>query len=306
MHMEYTNKFSFHPPNASLKINRLDDTEEGEYELTINIRFSNDAQPVKKTKSIKVTVDVPVSRPLIRLTPATAAIEDKDNVTLSCWVQNGTRVQYRWLRETNPLQPGARHTLSDGHSVLRISPVRKADMGNYTCEASNYISRQQSQKLPLNVFYGPYNLAVNSDIGLQTGQVFTVDPGELVSFDCWADSNPPNTYVWISKGINFTEVIMTGPRFEVKSLTLAHREDYTCRAYNNVTQKQDEAQFTIVVAGLGIGREKHSQVGSSISPVAAITVTSLIVITCMVFVLFRKACHPQKGRKYLSKKYYVL
>lgn len=98
---------------------------------------------------------------------------------------------------------------------------------------------------------GPYNLAIRSHQGLQTGEVFMVDPGELVLFDCSADSNPPNSFVWISKIGNKTEVVMTGPRFEVTSYELAQANYFAVRAFNNATQKEDEAQFTLVVASSG-------------------------------------------------------
>lgn len=100
---------------------------------------------------------------------------------------------------------------------------------------------------------GPYNLEVNSVQGLRTGEVFTINPGELVFFECQADSNPPNSYVWISKTRNATQIVTEGPRLEVRSYRLAQAEEYLCRAFNNVTQKQDEAQFTLVVASLGTG-----------------------------------------------------
>lgn len=103
---------------------------------------------------------------------------------------------------------------------------------------------------------GPYNLEVNSGQGLRTGEVFTINPGELVYFECQADSNPPNSYVWISKSRNTTQVITEGPRLEVLSYTLAQKEEYLCRAFNNVTQKEEEAQFTLVVANLEIGEQK--------------------------------------------------
>ena len=91
--------------------------------------------------------------------------------------------------------------------------------------------------------------------------MFTINPGELVFFDCQADSSPPNTYVWISKSRNATQVITEGPRLELRSYRLAQPEDYLCRAFNNVTQKQDEAQFTLLVASLVTGgwRQEHGQ-----------------------------------------------
>lgn len=92
---------------------------------------------------------------------------------------------------------------------------------------------------------------MNTAQGLRTGEVFTINPGELVFFDCRADSYPPNSYVWISKSHNSTQIITFGPRLEVVFYQLAQAEEYLCRAFNNMTQKQDEAQFTLVVASLG-------------------------------------------------------
>lgn len=89
--------------------------------------------------------------------------------------------------------------------------------------------------------------------GLRTGEVFTINPGELVYFECRADSNPPTSFVWISKRRNSTQVITEGPRLQLRSYRLAQAEEYLCRAFNNVTKKHDDAQFTLLVASLGSG-----------------------------------------------------
>lgn len=100
---------------------------------------------------------------------------------------------------------------------------------------------------------GPYNLAVNSDQGLKTEGVFMVNSEELVFFECIADSNPPNTCIWISKTKNSTEILMTGPRFEVKPYELPQGKEFLCRAFNNMTKKQDETKFTLMMASIGKG-----------------------------------------------------
>ncbi|KAJ8334184.1 hypothetical protein SKAU_G00398230 [Synaphobranchus kaupii] len=287
-------KFSFQPPNASLLIHHLDQTVEGDYWLGFYIRFPNGSKEVREDKLVHITVDVPVSVPVIKKSPDSEVVEDKDNVTWICSVENGTRVRYQWFQDNRPIRAGARYTLSSNNSTLVISPVRKEDIGKYTCVVENFISQKTSEPEALKMFYGPYNLAVKSDQGLQTGGVFTVNPGELVFFDCLADSNPPNSCVWISKANNSTEVLMMGPRFEVLSYKLAHKEEYVCRAFNNITQKQDETEFTLVVAMLGTGKEKHSQEDGTVSPLTVIVILSLLVIACMLAVLFRKSCHPHR------------
>ncbi|XP_023832408.1 HEPACAM family member 2-like isoform X1 [Salvelinus sp. IW2-2015] len=292
--MRHRNRFFFQPPNASLLIPRLDEAAEGGYHLDLDIHFPQRQEFVRVERTIHVTVDVPVSTPVIRKTPSSTVVEDKENVTWTCWVENGTRVQYQWLRNNMPLDASDCHQFSQDNSTLVISPVRKKDIGQYRCLAKNHISQRQSHTLDLNVFYGPYNLAVKSDHGLRTGEVFTVNPGELVFFDCQADSNPPNSCMWISKTNNATEVITVGLRLEVTSYKLAQAEEFLCRAFNNVTQKQDETQFTLVVASLGTGKERYVQESNSFSPLAAITLSCLFITGCMLLAYFIKTCHHPK------------
>uniref|UniRef100_A0A4W6ERU5 HEPACAM family member 2 n=1 Tax=Lates calcarifer TaxID=8187 RepID=A0A4W6ERU5_LATCA len=283
-------------PSGTRTTLKLNQDDEGDYHLSLNIEFHNKTGLViKEERTVHVTVDVPVSTPVIEKNPSHAVVEDKANVTLTCSVERGTRVAFQWLRDNIPLGPSDRYHFSQGNSTLLIIPVRKEDKGTYRCVASNPVSRgRHSRGVELNVYYGPYNLEVNSGQGLRTGEVFTINPGELAFFECQADSNPPNSYVWISKSRNSTQVITEGPRLEVRSYRLAQAEEYLCRAFNNVTQKQDEAQFTLVVASLGTGKEKHTQEGSSVSPLAAITVCSLFIIGCMLLVFLRRTCHPKR------------
>lgn len=167
-------------------------------------------------------------------------------------------------------------------------------MGLYHCVVSNPVSPgQRSAAAELTVYYGPYGLAVELTHGLRTGEVFTINPGELVHFECKADSNPPNHYMWISKSHNSSQVIGEGPRLEVLSYKLAQAEEYLCRAFNDITQKQEEAHFTLVVASLGVGMDKHNMDSSSLSPLAIVTVCSLLIIGSMLLLFLRKNCYPK-------------
>ncbi|XP_061738556.1 HEPACAM family member 2 isoform X2 [Nerophis ophidion] len=296
MDMTHRNRILFREPNVSLLIRRLNLRDEGDYQLNLNIKFHNKTGEVfREERTVHVTVDVPVSTPVIEKNPAHAVVEDQANVTWTCSVERGTRVAFQWLRDNVPVGVGDRYHFSEDKSTLLISPVRKEDRGSYSCVVNNTVSQERrSSAGELLVYYGPYNLEVNSDQGLRTGEVFTINPGELVFFHCRADSYPPNSFVWISKRRNATRVITEGPRLEVLSYRLAQAEDYLCRAFNNVTRKRDEARFTLVVASLGTGKEKHTQEGSSVSPLAAITLCSFLIIGCMLLVFFRKACHPKR------------
>ncbi|XP_028316782.1 HEPACAM family member 2 [Gouania willdenowi] len=294
--MMFRNHLVFSEPNVSLFIQKLNQMDEGDYHLNLNIAFHNTTvHVIKEDRTVRVTVDVPVSHPVVEKSPSYAVIEDEANVTMTCSVKRGTRVRFKWLRNNVSLAPSDRYHYSQDNSTLVISPVRKEDKGIYCCVARNPVSLGQSSRaLELNVYYGPYNLEVNSIYGLRTGEVFTINPGELVFFECRADSNPPNSYVWISKRHNTTEVITEGPRMEVLFYRLAQTEEYLCRAFNNVTQKQDEAQFTLIVADLGTEKEKHTQEGHPVSSLAAIAACSLFVIGFMLLFFLRRTCHPKR------------
>ncbi|MEQ2260177.1 hypothetical protein XENORESO_007104 [Xenotaenia resolanae] len=296
MNMMYLKHLHFRHPNASLLIVKLNKDDEGYYHLSLNIEFYNQTGLIiKEERTIYVTVDEPVSTPVIEKKPSYAVIEDKANVTWTCSVEKGTRVVFQWLRDNAALTPNKRYHFIQDNSTLLISPVRKEDKGTYRCAASNPVSQiRKSRGVELNVYYGPYNLEVNSGQGLRTGEVFTINPGELVYFECQADSNPPNSYVWISKSRNATQIITKGPRLEVLSYKLAQTEEYMCRAFNNVTKKQDEAQFTLVVASLGTGKEKYIHDGKSVSPLAVIAVCSSFIIGFMLLFLLRTICHPKR------------
>ncbi|XP_015231925.1 PREDICTED: HEPACAM family member 2 [Cyprinodon variegatus] len=296
MDMMYRNHLLFRQPNVSLLILKLKKEDEGYYHLSLNIEFHNKTGLViKEERTIYVTVDEPVSIPVIEKKPSYAVIEDKANVTWTCSVEKGTRVVFQWFRDNVALSPSKRYHFLQDNSTLFISPVRKEDKGTYRCTATNPVSPiKKSRGAELNVYYGPYNLEVNSVQGLRTGEVFTINPGELVFFECQADSNPPNSYVWISKSRNATQIITEGPRLEVRSYKLAQTEEYLCRAFNNVTKKQDEAQFTLVVASLGTGKEKYTDEGRSVSPLAVIAVCSSFIIGFMLLFLFRRTCHPKR------------
>ncbi|XP_078519782.1 HEPACAM family member 2 [Lissotriton helveticus] len=295
--LEFQHKFTLRPPNASLLINQLHRSDEGKYIVKINVEGSG---TISASQSIQVTVNVPVTKPVIRSEPTSGAVEYVGNITLVCSVRNGTRVSYQWLKNGQPLHASPSYTFSPNNDTLFIAPVMKEDVGNYSCLAWNPVSEMESEPLTPTIFYGPYGLTVNSDKGLKFGEVFTVDVGEVILFDCTADSNPPNVYSWIRRGDNTTHVIKHGPHFEVLSDKVTRKTtDYTCKAYNNVTGKGEETQFTVIITSRG--REKLIQKEISVSPLAAITGMSLFLIISISFVFIWKRCKPHKV---LKRKFY--
>nr|XP_056713785.1 HEPACAM family member 2 [Euleptes europaea] len=288
--LEYQHKFTFTPPNASLLIKSLHFSDEGNYTVKINIAGNGRISACEK---IHVTVDVPVTKPVVHTEPSGGVAEYKGNITLKCTVRNGTRVIYQWMKNGNPIEASTNYSLSANHDTLSIVPVVKEAIGNYSCLATNSVSAMQSDMIMPTIYYGPYGLTVNSEKGQKIGKVFTFDKGEAVQFYCSADSNPPNNYSWIRKAENSTHVITYGRYLEVASEKVTQKaEEYRCSAYNNMTGKRDEMGVFVVI--IPIGSAKMTQKGKYLSPLAIITGISLFVIVSMFLLLLWKRFQPHK------------
>ncbi|GAB5568534.1 HEPACAM family member 2 isoform X2 [Prionailurus iriomotensis] len=291
--LEYQHKFTMMPPNASLLINPLQFTDEGNYIVKVNIQGNG---TLSASQKIQVTVDDPVTKPVVQIQPSSGAVEYVGNMTLTCLVEEGTRVAYQWLKNKRPVHTSSTTSFSLQNNTLHIAPVTKEDIGNYTCLVKNPVSEMESDIIMPTIYYGPYGLQVNSDKGLKVGEVFTVDTGEAILFYCSADSYPPNTYSWIRRTDNTTYVIKHGPRLEVTSEKVAQKPtDYVCCAYNNVTGRRDEAHFTVIITSVGL--EKLAQKGKSLSPLASITGISLFLIISMCLLFLWKKYQPYKDQK---------
>ncbi|XP_072455400.1 HEPACAM family member 2 isoform X2 [Notamacropus eugenii] len=285
--LEYRHKFTMVPPNASLHIRSLHFSDEGTYIVKVNVNVQGNGT-VSAHQKILITVDDPVTKPTVHPQPSSGAVENVGNLTLTCVVAAGTRVTYHWLKDEWPVRASATHSFSLDHSILHMAPVTKADLGEFRCLVRNAVSEMYSEALVPTIYYGPYGLTVNSDRGLRVGEVFTVDLGEAVRFDCSADSNPPNIYSWIQRDDNSTQVIEHGPHLEVASESLGRSTDYTCCAYNNVTGRRGEAHFTVIITSLGL--EKVT--GRGKSSLAVITGISVFLITAMSSFFLWKKCRP--------------
>ncbi|XP_040584606.1 HEPACAM family member 2 isoform X2 [Mesocricetus auratus] len=289
--LEYQHKFTMMPPNASLLINPLQFSDEGNYIVKVNIQGNG---TLSSSQKIQVTVDDPVMKPVVQSHPASGAVEYVGNITLTCQVPGGTRLVYQWRKNGKPVCINSSHSLSPENNTLWIAPVTKEDIGNYSCLVSNPVSEEESDIITPTIYYGPYGLQVNSDKGLKVGEVFTVDLGEAILFDCSADSYPPNTYSWIRRSDNTTHVIKHGPRLEVASEKVAQKTtDYMCCAYNNITGRRDETRFTVIITSIGL--EKLAQKGKSLSPLASITGISVFLIVSMCLLFLWKKYQPCKA-----------
>ncbi|XP_063003550.1 HEPACAM family member 2 [Elgaria multicarinata webbii] len=287
--LEYRHKFTLTPPNASLLIKSLHISDEGNYIVKINIHGNRTTTAHEK---IQVTVDVPVTKPVIYTEPSFGVVERKGNLTLKCIVGKGTRVVYQWMKNGIPID-SSNYSLTVNKDTLSIVPVVKEAIGNYSCLAANLVSAMESDTITPTIYYGPYGLTINTDKGQKVGSVFTLDKGEAVQLYCSADSNPPNIYSWIRKADNSTHPIKYGRSLQVASEKVTQKtEEYTCSAYNNMTENQVETHILVIIIPKGL--EQLSQEGNYLSPLGLITGISLFLIVAICLLTLWKRFQPHK------------
>ncbi|XP_058038729.1 HEPACAM family member 2 [Ahaetulla prasina] len=280
---EYRHKFTLSPPNASLLINSLHRSDEGNYIVKINIGGS---ETKSVTEKIQVTVDVPLTKPVIYMEPSFGVVEKKGNITLKCMVEEGTRVVYQWMKNENPIEDDSNGSLTINKDTLSIAPVFREAIGNYSCLVTNPISTNRSDIIMPTIYYGPYELTINTAEGQKVGKVFTLDKGEAVQLYCSADSNPPNIYSWILKANNSIYPVQYGRFLEIASEQVTPKTEYICTAYNNMTKTHVETHILVIVMPKGL--DQLAQKGKYLSPLAIVTGISLFLIVSIgIFALWK-------------------
>ncbi|NWX96987.1 HECA2 protein, partial [Nothoprocta ornata] len=107
--LEYQHKFTLIPPNASLVINPLHFSDEGNYIVKVNVRGN---RTIAASQKIQVAVDVPVTKPILHTEPSSGVVEYVGNITLKCTVGKGTRIVYQWMKNGKRLHAGPNYTFS--------------------------------------------------------------------------------------------------------------------------------------------------------------------------------------------------
>ncbi|XP_026531522.1 HEPACAM family member 2 [Notechis scutatus] len=287
--LEYRQKFTLSPPNASLLINSLHRSDEGNYIVKINIRGKGTKSVSEK---IKVTVDVPLTKPVIYMEPSSGVVEKKGNITLKCMVEEGTRVVYQWMKNENPIEDSSNGSMIIKKDTLSIAPVLKEAIGNYSCLVTNPIGAMMSDMIMPTIYYGPYGLTINTAKGQKVGKVFTLDKGDAVQLYCSADSNPPNIYSWILKANNSIYPVQYGRFLEIASEKVTQKTEYICTAYNNMTETHVETHTLVIVIPKGL--DQVAQKENYFSPLAIITGISLFLIVSICIFTLWKLFQPHK------------
>ncbi|XP_077313378.1 cell adhesion molecule CEACAM1-like [Lithobates pipiens] len=192
--------------NGSLQISNLNRMDEGNYTVKLQADNQSDTR-------VHLNIYDMVGKP--NITSSTLFPKENDTVTLNCTSTNAERIV--WSR----FPYGA--TLSSDNRTLSFSRINRSNSGNYSCEASNPVSMENSDLITITVAYGPENVKIKSKSSSNS----------LILLDCSSDSVPPATYHW---RLNGTDIKTEQNQLQVAQKEAENEGTYTCVANNSVTQ----------------------------------------------------------------------
>uniref|UniRef100_A0AAY4CQ94 Ig-like domain-containing protein n=1 Tax=Denticeps clupeoides TaxID=299321 RepID=A0AAY4CQ94_9TELE len=176
-------------------------------------------------KTITLTVYLPVSKPYIVLSDSSPV--EGTSMWMRCGLEEGTGpINYTWEQET---REGSVSTLAQTNiSVVNITWVTRNHTGWYRCLAKNQVNQQRSDRIWLDIIFGPDMPQIDVTPYSVTERGYSALERETVSLMCQASSNPPSQYVWF---YNNSQVYM-GPQLTIMKILRMHTGHYACLAQN--------------------------------------------------------------------------
>ncbi|CAM4699560.1 unnamed protein product [Leuciscus chuanchicus] len=172
--------------------------------------------------------------------PVESLIEGNSSANI---ISEGTGIitSVEWMKDNSPLSPSNRIIFSPDNRSVSISPVQRADSGEYQCTYRNPVS-SETAKHSLIINYGP------EDVSIEGPKV--VDLGVRVSLSCSANSVPSASFIW---RFNETDTNVTTNTFTIEKTGLTDSGDYECTASNSVTNSSASQRHALQVKEGGGG-----------------------------------------------------
>ncbi|XP_046876907.1 hemicentin-1-like [Hypomesus transpacificus] len=183
---------------------------------------------------------VPVTKPYLLVNNTSPA--EGSSAWLRCGLENGTLpVYYEFEQET---QNGVNKTFGQGNSSLvNMTEINRNHTGWYRCIVRNMINQQQSDRIWLDVTYGPDIPQIDVTPYSVTERGYSALERETVSLLCQAQSNPPSQYVWFYNNSQ----VYTGPQFTITRILPTHTGIYVCLARNTNLNTSAQKIITLTV-----------------------------------------------------------
>ncbi|XP_038157035.1 carcinoembryonic antigen-related cell adhesion molecule 5 [Cyprinodon tularosa] len=200
--------------------------------------------------------------------PSDILIAGNSSANISCQEKAGKVLERVWLKDGKTLSPSTHIVFSSDKSSIFIKTLQKEDNGNYTCQLSNTVSKENAHfKMVVN--YGPETFEV-------TGKK-EVELGDDLDLRCSVQSVPPAKIIWKING-----TVIPNETKEVLSLKDAKYKDsgiYTCEASNAVTGKNATSSSTLSV-------KEEIEEGLSDGAIAGIVIACLVAVGAAIGLFF--------------------
>ncbi|XP_076835671.1 V-set and immunoglobulin domain-containing protein 10-like 2 [Brachyhypopomus gauderio] len=183
---------------------------------------------------------VPVSKPYVSLGESSAV--EGSTFLMRCGLENGTGpIHYTWEQES---YSGLVTTLAESNSsVLIITWVTRNHTGWYRCLARNEVNQQRSDRIWVDVLFGPDLPEIQATAYSVTENGYSVLEKGNVSLRCQASSNPPSQYIWL---YNNSE-IYSGPEVTIIMALRMHTGVYGCTAKNMILNTWSKKTVTLTI-----------------------------------------------------------
>ncbi|XP_042530762.1 V-set and immunoglobulin domain-containing protein 10-like 2 [Dipodomys spectabilis] len=224
--------------NSSLLVEELQEGAQGHF--LCQALHTSPGQLHTTYTYLTLAVLVPVYKPQVRLSDPSPV--EGVSVEAMCVVREGTEpVTFTWYHEP-PRGPGET-LIGFTEPLLWLDPVNRSHLGWYVCSAQNVVNALSSDRVFLDVMYGPDKPVITVEPLGFTDEGFWASERQEVTLSCLAASNPPSHYVWLHDDTQ----IHTGSIYIIASAGRTHTGLYTCLAQNRHldTRTQTTIRLTI-------------------------------------------------------------
>ncbi|XP_069470182.1 V-set and immunoglobulin domain-containing protein 10-like 2 isoform X2 [Ambystoma mexicanum] len=161
---------------------------------------------------------------------------------LACLVKNGTGpIDYTWHRNT--VQEGTVPVAEGNGSQVLFTAVNRTHIGWYTCTGKNEVNQETSDRVYLDVIYGPDDPVINIQPFAISESGFAANEQEEVTMTCLASSNPPCQYVWFYNNSQ----IYSGQMYVISKISRSQTGTYTCLAQNSHLNTRTQLTISLTV-----------------------------------------------------------
>ncbi|XP_078055053.1 V-set and immunoglobulin domain-containing protein 10-like 2 [Mustelus asterias] len=232
--------------SASLVIDNLQLAAEGRFTCQ-SLYDTNDGAKLIYI-FVRLHVLVPISKPSVQM--SLSAPVEGSAISILCSVENGTGpLEYVWNRQA-ALSRSPVNISESSDSLLNLTSVNRNHTGWYTCTAKNEVNEETSDRVWLDVIYGPDQPDINVTPYALNAVGYSAIEQDTVSMICSASSNPPSQYIWFHNNSQ----IYAGQQFVIERISRSQTGTYMCLAHNTVLNARTKTSIVLTVYYLPAGR----------------------------------------------------